>query len=103
MPVAYWIPYSGHQEIPVFFIMNDRLLIRIVIGRIPGRGFEDMKVMVEKEAEFPFSIDEVFQNDLFDIDILSVVHQIMAVKTDPERITGCGHLGHEHFIGIIKM
>ena len=47
-------------------------------------------------------MDEVFQKDLFDIDVLSVIYQIMAVKTYSERIIGCGHLGHEHFIGVIQ-
>jgi hypothetical protein len=46
---------------------------------------------------------EIFQKNLLDIDVFSVVHHIMAVKTYPEIIIGCGHLGHEHFIGIIQV
>jgi hypothetical protein len=96
------VPYSGHQEIAVFFIMNDGFLVGVVIGRIPCRRFEEMKVVVEKEAEFPFSMGQVFQKDLFDVDILSVIHQVVAVKADSERTMGCSHLGHEHFIGVIQ-
>jgi hypothetical protein len=97
------IPHPTHQKIAVFFIVNDRFFIRIVISGVTDRGFEDVKILVEKEAEFSFPVLEIFQNDLLDVDIVPVIHEVIAVEPKAQVLVGGDHMGDKGFVGIGQM
>jgi len=59
--------------------------------------------MVEKEAEFPFFVGQIFQDDFLAIDIFSVIHEIMAVKTHTQIFIHCCDLCDQHFVDISKV
>jgi hypothetical protein len=83
--------------------MDDRFFVGVIIGRIPDGRFEDMKVMVEKETALSRLIQVVSDEDLLQIDIFSVIDQVVALKAYTQDVIRRGDLSDQGFLGIAKL